>query len=187
MKSVTKSQLAREDKPIELALLIRAEIPGSTQATGVMKEVPILEEEVLDKDEESQVMSYAPREQTTKRVTPRARSEAKRPSAKKRPSAVGSGKEAGSKNKIASPPPQWDEAISGVHKLIELMGGEIISSKYVRDTGQLQYMTTEIPAKNYIPFFEKLTQLGVLQPPPPAIPAEPQGRFQVRIQFISPK
>ncbi len=184
LKSVTKPQLAREDKPIELALLIRTEIAALAPAPSVMSEAPILEEEVLAKDEDNQVMYYPPREQTAKGAKQRARSKAKRPSAKKPTSAGESGKEIRSKNKIASPPPQWDEAISGVHKLIELMGGEIISSKYMKETGQLQYITTEIPAKNYIPFFEKLTQLGVIQPPPPAIPAKDQERFQVRIQFI---
>lgn len=157
-EAVSKELVAppsREEKPIELALLIRPEEPAITRRlketirTGrpaeveerKMKEVErtrkvLVDEEVIDKDI------------------------------------------------IALPSPYLTEALSKVKNLIELVEGKVISVKYEKETNLPQYITTQIPAVNYSTFLEKLGQFGDLQKPLPSETAKGKESLRLRIKLI---
>lgn len=146
---------SREEKPIELALLIRPEEPAITSRLKEtiragrpaeveerkMKEVErtrkvLVDEEVIDKD-----------------IT-------------------------------ALPSPYLTEALSKVKNLIELVEGKVISVEYEKETNLPQYITTQIPAVNYSTFLEKLGQFGDLQKPLPSEAAKGKESLRLRIKLI---
>jgi hypothetical protein len=154
-----------EKKPIELALLIKPEVPAETYAGRKDKESR------ADKVEIKAMIAASP---------------------EKKQADAGVGyeqymyvpakeKEAAKKeDKIVVALPYLNEAISKVKNLIELVDGKVSS---VEET-PLQYITAEIPAKNYSEFVEKLSSLGELQKPLPSVTAKDEELVQLRINFM---
>jgi hypothetical protein len=146
---------SREEKPIELALLIRPEEPAITRRqkqTISAKRPAELEERKIEEVE-----------RTRKALID---------------------EEAIDKDKMVLLSPYLNEALSKVKNLIELVEGKVISVKYEKETNLPQYITTQIPAVNYGTFLEKLGQIAGFQKPPPSEAARGKKSLRLRIKLI---
>ena len=146
---------SREEKPIELALLIRPEEPAITRRqkqTISAKRPAELEERKIEEVE-----------RTRKALID---------------------EEAIDKDKMVLLSPYLNEALSKVKNLIELVEGKVISVEYEKETNLPQYITTQIPAVNYGTFLEKLGQIAGLQKPPPSEAARGKKSLRLRIKLI---
>ena len=78
-----------------------------------------------------------------------------------------------------------NEILGMVRNFIESVQGKVISVEYEKETGLPQFITAEVPARNYTALLEKLGQVGELQKPLPSVAAEGEELLGVRIKFIS--
>ncbi|MFV1950883.1 MAG: zf-HC2 domain-containing protein [Nitrospinota bacterium] len=77
-----------------------------------------------------------------------------------------------------------NEVLSRVKNLIVLADGEVISVEYEKGTKLPQYITTRIPVVNYNTFLRKLGRVGTYQEPLPSETTEGEGSISLRIKFI---
>ncbi|MCK5305731.1 MAG: zf-HC2 domain-containing protein [Candidatus Omnitrophica bacterium] len=71
-----------------------------------------------------------------------------------------------------------------IKKLVEIAKGEIISVSYNENTNEPQAITINLPVENSSLFLDNLNQLGELQSPPSFAPAEGERLIRLRIQLI---
>lgn len=74
-----------------------------------------------------------------------------------------------------------DEAVLEVKKHIEVAGGKVISVDYEKESGIPQYITTDIPARNYTIFLRKLYKVGYIRKPSYVPPAKGFVRLRIRL------
>ena len=185
LKGARVPQIAREEPPIELALLIGKKMSVEVaKAPGFMEEAPAPETEGRALDEDKFTDSYVQRQEPTAKAARRARLKSSSFQEKDRAAVMPSEEKAEAEDETLLPASYFDEALSKVNNLIKDVGGKIISVERAKETDSVQNITAEIPVRNYDPFLEELSHLGVLKPAPAAMPAEGQNTVQVRIQFI---
>ena len=78
-----------------------------------------------------------------------------------------------------------NEIVSMVSNLIESVEGKVISVQYEKETNLPQFITADVPARNYTALLEKLGQIGELQKPLPSIAVEGEELLHLRIKLIS--
>lgn len=93
-----------------------------------------------------------------------------------------------------SPPPLAQEstpelvesiALSKVRQLTETLEGKILLIKYKKLPSVPQFITVEIPAKNYSVFLDKLDQLGDFSMPLPSISADMGESISLQLEFLT--
>ncbi len=178
------SGIGLEEKPIELALLIRPKEVGSKDYLAIDKmdaglaavDSEGLQEKVVKSDQSFQ-----------------AYGEFKTTSESDKKDRAKSGREI--KEKLANEPEeekrQKETALSDIQKsyleikkLVELAEGEIISVNYNENTNEPQTITINLPAENSSLFLDNLNQLGELQSPPSFAPAGGERLIRLQIQLI---
>jgi hypothetical protein len=138
-----RPKVVEEDKPIEIALLIKAD------------------EAVMDEGPEEAIMGMAAAPSSMK---------------------AGKGREVERSVRAPSSEPSYvNENLAKIKNLIKLSDGKVISVDYDKESGLPQYITAEIPAKNYAAFLEKLAKLGDIQKPLPS------KALRLRIKLVPPK
>jgi len=84
--------------------------------------------------------------------------------------------------------PEWseelDESLAKLKKLIEVVGGEVVSVEYNEETHTLESIWAEIPIKQMDTFYIKLKTLGDLQAPPKAVAGEQHEVLPVCIRLL---
>jgi hypothetical protein len=78
-----------------------------------------------------------------------------------------------------------NDFLSDIHIILTHLKGRVLSKEYKEGTEILQYITLEIPAKNYRPFLIRLERIGSLQTPSPDLPEECRDRALLRIRIRS--
>lgn len=157
-------KLARkEEKPIELALLIKPEVPAM-----------LYEERMVRKEEADYSKTAREDIKEGEQITGALRS------------AEGAPRSADiiRRDKKALPPPYSEEILFRVKELIELAEGKVTSVEYEKETSRPQFVNVEIPFKNYSALLERLTQLGQLQKPLPTLALEDEQIIQIQIKLL---
>ena len=167
-----------EKKPIQLVLLLKGEMIGAARAPHAATEPPAGEKKKARGGEVST-------RKLAKQAAPKPGFTADWHKQEQRSVPVPDEERPGVKDEAARASVHFGEAPSKVIKLIELVDGEVITEVYERKAGRPQFITAQIPAKNYHSFLDKLSQLGALQPPFPTMLGEDQGMIQIRIQLLS--
>ncbi len=80
-----------------------------------------------------------------------------------------------------------DESLPRLKRLIELVGGEVVSLEYNEETNTLESIRAEIPAKQIDTFYNKLKALGDLQVPPEAVAGKEHEVLPVLIHLLPSK
>lgn len=80
-----------------------------------------------------------------------------------------------------------DESLPRLKRLIELVGGEVISVEYNEETNMLESIRAEIPAKQIDTFYNKLKAMGELQVPPEAVAGKAHEVLPVLIRLLPSK
>lgn len=77
-----------------------------------------------------------------------------------------------------------DDFLSDINMILTHVKGRLLSSEYEVNTGILQYIVLEIPAKNYRPFLNRLESIGLLQTPAPEMFEGQKDKVRIRIRVI---
>lgn len=80
-----------------------------------------------------------------------------------------------------------DDSLTKVKRLIGLVGGEVVSVEYNKETDTPESIRAEIPAAQLHTLYNRLKELGDLQPLPKAGFEKEQGRLPVRIRLLPSK
>jgi hypothetical protein len=80
-----------------------------------------------------------------------------------------------------------EESLPRLERLIELVGGEVVSVEYNEETNTLESIRAEIPARQIHTFYNKLKELGDLQAPPEAVSGEAHEVLPVFIRLLPSK
>jgi hypothetical protein len=172
-----------ERKPIELVLLLKREAPSTVHSPGEAFEAEDAETGAGALEKEKPAAAQTPIGKRTKQAARKAESRTGWIDEKRQPPVPPSGGFAGSKDLGAGKSPFSIQALSKLNRLVELEGGRVIAEGD-EEVSPPQYLTAEIPAKNYRSFLDKVGRLGVLRSSPPAIPLGDRKMIQVRIQLI---
>lgn len=178
LKEARLPQKFTEKKPIQLVLLLKGEMIGAARAPHEATEPPAGEKKKARAGEVST-------RKLAKQAAPKAGFTADWHEQEQRSVPVPDEERPGVKDEAARPSVHFGEAPSKVIKLIERVHGEVITEIYEREAGRPQFITAQIPAKNYTSFLDKLSQLGTLQSPFPTMLGEDQEMIQIRIQLLS--
>ena len=77
-----------------------------------------------------------------------------------------------------------DDSLSKLTKLIELVGGEVVSVEYDEPTKAPASIRAQIPASQIHTFYNKLKELGDLQTPPEAVTGKEHEVLPVSIRLL---
>jgi hypothetical protein len=77
-----------------------------------------------------------------------------------------------------------DDSLSKLTKLIELVGGEVVSIEYDEQTNAPASIRAQIPASQIHTFYNKLKELGDLRTPPEAVTGKGQEVLPVSIRLL---
>jgi hypothetical protein len=84
--------------------------------------------------------------------------------------------------------PETDEGVtdplSKLTRVIEVVGGEVVSVEYDEQTNTPASIRAEIPAKHIHTFYKKLKELGDLQALPEAVTGKEEGVLPVQIRLL---
>lgn len=80
-----------------------------------------------------------------------------------------------------------DDSLTRVRRFIGLVGGEVVSVEYNKETNTPESIRAEIPAEQLYTFYNKLKELGDLQTLPETGIGKEQARLPVRIRFLPSK
>ena len=80
-----------------------------------------------------------------------------------------------------------NEVILSVKDLVQSLEGKVISVEYEEKMNLPQFITAQVPAKNYSALIEELGKIGTLRKPLPSITAKGEKALHFRINFISPR
>lgn len=161
---VTTEELLEERQIIELALVLKPDIPGKACApNGVMEPSPALQEKAKAIAKKRTFMVSPSRTKGDREAVPHV-----------------SMKTGELKDEKGD-----SDMLSTVKHIIAGAEGNIISIKYEEQTGRLQSVHAEIPAQRYELFAEKLAEAAPLQSPPPTISDRDQKIIQLRIRFVT--
>jgi hypothetical protein len=182
----TAEQPKRERRTIELALLLRTDEPERVHAPGAaMEAAPTPRKRGATIQEEKTYMLSPPRARIYRETESNDEIQPGKLKEEKRSITWGTGEMSALKEEVGSPPSRFDEALSRVKDLIGLVGGKVISVEYEKKTESPQSIHTEIPAKHYSAFCEKLKHLGSFRTPPPSISEKDKEIIRIRIRFVS--
>jgi hypothetical protein len=181
-KAVMPEKLA-EREPIELVLLLKREAPSTVYSPGEGSDAEDVETVTgaLEKEKPSAAQTLPGRR--AKQTAPKAESTTALTDEIRQPPVPPNEKFVGSKDVEAGKSPSSLQALSELHRLVELEGGRVLADAD-EELGPPQYLFAEIPAKNYRSFSDKVGRLGVLRSSPSAIPLEDLEMIQVRIRLI---
>ncbi|PXF54735.1 MAG: hypothetical protein C4B58_15645 [Deltaproteobacteria bacterium] len=161
----TAKQPKREERTIELALLLRTDEPERVHAPGAALEAaPAPRKRGATIQEEKTYMLSPPRARIYRETESNDE--------------IQPGKLKGKKQSIT-----W--GTGEVKDFIGLIGGKVISVEYEKQTESPQSIHAEIPAKHYGAFCEKLKHLGPFRTPPPSISEKDEEIIRMRIRFVS--
>ena len=79
---------------------------------------------------------------------------------------------------------ELDDSLSRLRKLIELVGGEVVSVEYDEQTNTPASIGAQIPANQIHTFYNKLKDLGDLRTPPEAVTGKGHGVLPVTIRLL---
>jgi hypothetical protein len=79
---------------------------------------------------------------------------------------------------------ELDDSLSRLKKLIELLGGEVVSVEYDKQTKRLASIGAQIPAHQIHTFYNKLKELGDLRTPPEAVTGKGNEVLSVSIRLL---
>ena len=181
-KAVMPEKLA-ERKPIELVLLLKRETPSRIYSPSEGPEAEDAKTGTGALEKEEPFAAQKPLGKRAKQAAGKAESITGWSDEKRQHPLAPNEKFAGSTDEEAGESPLSLQALSKLHRLIELEGGGVIAEG---DEGVSppQYLTAEIPAKNYRSFLDKVGRLGVLRSSPSAIPLGDREMILVRIRLI---
>jgi hypothetical protein len=77
-----------------------------------------------------------------------------------------------------------DDSLSKLKRLIELVGGEVVSVEYGAQTNQPTSIEAQIPAQQIHTFYSKLKELGDLRTPPEAVTEKGDAVLPVSILLL---
>ena len=80
-----------------------------------------------------------------------------------------------------------DDSLLKLTRLIELVGGKIVSTEYDKESNRPESIHAEIPAQQLDTFYDQLKELGDLQSAPKAVTGKGPEILQVRIRLLSSK
>lgn len=80
---------------------------------------------------------------------------------------------------------ELDDSLSRLKKLIELLGGEVVSVEYDEQTKRLASIGAKIPAHQIHTFYNKLKELGDLRTPPEAVTGKGNEVLSVSIRLLA--
>ncbi|MGD9040738.1 MAG: zf-HC2 domain-containing protein [Desulfobacteraceae bacterium] len=80
---------------------------------------------------------------------------------------------------------EQDDSLSRLRKLIELVGGEVVSVEYNEQTNTPASIGAWIPADQVYTFYNKLKELGDLRTPPEAVTGKGHEVLSVSIRLLS--
>lgn len=80
-----------------------------------------------------------------------------------------------------------DDSLSGLKRLIELVGGEVVSVEYDEQTNAPLSIGAQIPAQQIHTFYNKLKELGDLQTPPETFAGKGHEVLPVLIRLLPSK
>lgn len=81
---------------------------------------------------------------------------------------------------------EGDDSLPKVTKLVEFLGGKVVTIEYEKGTDRPRSIHIEIPAKQINTFYNQLRELGELQTTPKTITGIEQGFIQIRIRLLPP-
>jgi hypothetical protein len=181
-KAVVPKKLA-ERKPIELVLLLKGEAPSRVYAPGEGPEAEDAKTGTGVLEKEKPPAAQTPLGKRPKQAARKADSKTALADEIRKPPVPPNEKFAGSADVEAGKSPLSLQALSKLQRLIELEGGEVIAEGN-EEVSPPQYLTAEIPAKNYRSFLDKVGRLGILRSSPSAIPLGDREMILVRIRLI---
>lgn len=79
---------------------------------------------------------------------------------------------------------ELDDSLSRLKKLIELLGGEVVSVEYDEQTKRLASIGAQIPAQKIHAFYNRLKELGDLRTPPEAVTGKGNEVLSVTIRLL---
>jgi hypothetical protein len=82
---------------------------------------------------------------------------------------------------------ELDDSLSRLKKLIELVGGEVVSVEYDEQTNTPASIGAQIPANQIHTFYNKLKELGDLRTPPEAVTGREHEVLPVSIRLLPSK
>jgi hypothetical protein len=181
-KAVMPEKLA-ERKSIELVLLLKRETPMRVHSPSEGSEAEDAKTGTGALEKEEPSAAQKPIGKRAKQAARMAESNTAWSDRKRQHPIAPNEKLAGSTDEEAGESPLSVQTLSKLHRLIELEGGGVIAEG---DEGVSppQYLTAEIPAKNYRSFLDKVGRLGVLQSSPSAIPPGDREMILVHIRLI---
>jgi hypothetical protein len=181
-EAVMPERLA-ERKPVELVLLLKGEAPSTVHSPGEGLEAEDAKAGARALEKERPPVAQTPLGKQAQQAGPKAESRTAWIDEKRQHPVPPSEESAGSKDVEAGKPPFSFQALSRLRRLVELEGGRVLAEGD-EETRSTQYLTAEIPAKNYRSFMDKVGRLGVLQSSPLGKPLGDGEIIQVRIRLI---
>ena len=172
-----------ERKPIELVLVLQQETPSRVYSPGEGAEADHAKAGTGALEKEEPLATQKPLGKRAKQAPRKAESIAGWSDEKRQHPLAPNEKSAGSTDEEAGESPLLLQALSKLHRLIELEGGMVIAEG---DEGVSppQHLTAEIPARNYRSFLDTVGRLGMLRSSPSAIPLGDREMILVRIRLI---
>jgi hypothetical protein len=173
---------------IELALLLKTEVPGrGSEREAAMEAAPSVEGD-LAADEEEKIDIAAFKKKTMKQragtVSGIKREDLKEENRSLLPQTLrGSALKDDLKPSLAYS--YREDSVSRVKHLIQSLGGRILSVKNETQKKRPQSIDGEIPFEHYELFCEKLGRLGTFRSPPPGLTDKDQETVRVQINLIS--
>ena len=82
---------------------------------------------------------------------------------------------------------EQDDSLSKLKRLIELLGGEVVSIEYDEQTSQPTSIDAQIPAQRIHTFYNRLKELGDLRTPPEAVAGKEDALLPVSILLLPPE
>ncbi len=80
-----------------------------------------------------------------------------------------------------------EDSLLKLTRLIELLGGEVVSVQYDKETNTPEFVRAEIPARQMDTFYNKLKELGDLLTPHKTVTAKEEEVLPVRIRLLPSK
>ena len=181
-KAVMPEKLA-ERGPIELVLLLKREDPGTVYSPGEGAEAEAVETGIGTFEKDKPSAALTPPGKRAKQAARKAESRTALTAEIQQPPLPPKERSVESKDVEAGKSPSSLQALSELQRLIELEGGGVLAQGN-EEAGPSQYLTAEIPAKNYRSFLDKVGRLGVLRSSPSAIPPGDREMIRIRIRLI---
>ena len=76
-----------------------------------------------------------------------------------------------------------DNLVSNINGIVRLVGGDIVSREFARNSGKIDAITVQIPSQSYSSFINRVEKMGRFDPPAPSLPHQSPDPVLLRIRL----